>query len=142
MDPPEIVLDTNVLIAALRSRRGASYRLLRLIDSGRFFVNLSVPLLLQYEEVGRRILDATPLSVDDFNAILDYLCRTSRRRRIYYLWRPFLRDSDDDMVLELAVASGRASIITFNRADFQGAEQFGIRVMTPQEFLVEIEELP
>jgi predicted nucleic acid-binding protein len=56
--------------------------------------------------------------------------------------RPFLRDAKDDMVLELAVAAGSDVIVTYNKDDFCGVEQFGIRVMTAQEFLLEIGELP
>lgn len=142
MSPPEIVIDTNVFISALRSRRGASFRLFSILDSGAFFVNVSVPLILEYEEVGRRMLAATRLNQKDLGGILDYLCRVAHRRSIYYLWRPCLRDPSDDMVLELAVSAGQGLIITFNQADFDGAEQFGVRVLTPREFLVEIGEIP
>jgi predicted nucleic acid-binding protein len=60
--------------------------------------------------------------------------------KIYYLWRPFLRDPKDDMVLELAVSSDSRTIITHNHRDFRGAEQVGLRVLTPREFLREIGE--
>jgi putative PIN family toxin of toxin-antitoxin system len=141
MSLPEIVVDTNVFVSALRSSRGASFRLLSIIDCGRFFVNASVPLILEYEEVSRRMLADTRLNERDLGAILDYYCQVAHRRPIYYLWRPFLRDPSDDMVLELAVAAGQASIITFNGGDFQGADQFGVRILTPREFLVEIGEI-
>ncbi len=138
---PEIVIDTNVFVAALRSRRGASYRLINVIDGGKFAINVSVPLVLEYEEVGLRLLGDTLLNEADLQAILNYLCQVAKHRPIYYLWRPMLKDSADDMVLELAVSSGGATIITFNVSDFQGAEQFGVRVLTPREFLIEIGEL-
>jgi putative PIN family toxin of toxin-antitoxin system len=141
MKVPQVVLDTNVVIAALRSRRGASHRLLRLIDSGKFEINVSVPLVLEYEAAAKGILHQTTLDVKDIADIIDYLCAVANRQNVYYLWRPFSRDPKDDMVLELAVAAGCMAIVTFNQRDFRGAESFGIRVLTPQEFLREIGEL-
>lgn len=78
---------------------------------------------------------------DDIDDILDYLCSVGHRRTVYYLWRPFLSDPKDEMVLELAVAAGSDLIVTYNKSDFDGVEQFGIRVMTAQEFLKETGEL-
>ncbi|HZT79069.1 MAG TPA: putative toxin-antitoxin system toxin component, PIN family [Gemmataceae bacterium] len=135
-------MDTSVLVSALRSRRGTSHRLLRLIDSGKFEVCLSVPLLLEYEEVCKRLVRETPLTEPDIEDILDYLCRVAHRQRVFYLWRPSLKDPADDMLLELAVAAGCEGIITWNVRDFQGADRFGVRVLTPKEFLQEIGELP
>jgi predicted nucleic acid-binding protein len=140
MEPPGVVLDTNVFVSALRSRRGASFRLLGLVGTGRFEVELSVPLALEYAAAGRRALPDTSLSEADFDAILDFMCRTARCREVFYSWRPCLADPGDDMVLELAVAAGGVTIVTFNRADFRGAERFGVRVCSPQEFLAEIAE--
>ena len=138
----QIVIDTNVLVAALRSRRGASHRLLMLVDCGKFEINLSVPLVLEYEGAAKRLIGEVPLAETDIDDILDYLCAVANRRKVYYLWRPFLHDARDDMVLELAVVSNGDFIVTFNKRDFQGAEQFGIQVVTPQEFLAQIGELP
>jgi predicted nucleic acid-binding protein len=138
---PGVVLDTNVFISALRSRRGASFRILELVGTGRFEVELSVPLALEYEAVGRRELPATSLTEADFDAILDFVCRSARPREVFYTWRPCLPDAGDDMILELAVAAGGAAIVTFNLADFRGAERFGVRLLTPQEFLGEIGEV-
>jgi predicted nucleic acid-binding protein len=137
---PGVVLDTNVFVSALRSRRGASFRILELIGTGRFDVELSVPLALEYEAVGRRVLPSTTVSEPAFEAILDFVCRSARHRPVFYSWRPFLPDPGDDMILELAVAAGGAAVVTFNRADFRGAERFGVRVVCPREFLLEIEE--
>ena len=108
--------------------------------AGRFEVELSVPLALEYEAVGRRLRPATALSEDAFEAILDYVCRSARHREVFFSWRPCLADPGDDMVLELAVAAGGATIVTFNRAHFRGAERFGVRVLGPREFLAEIGE--
>src|SRR5262249_35293485 len=91
MSGPQIVLDTSARVVALRSRRGAAHRLLRRIDSGKFEVNLSVPLLLEYGEVCKRLVGETPLTEQDDEAILHYLCRVAHHRTVCYLWRPFLK---------------------------------------------------
>jgi len=138
MEPPRIVLDTNVIVAGLRSRRGASFRLLEQIGTGRFDIILSVPLILEYEDVLKRVHDQLGLSLDDIQTLLDYLCKVARRQSIFYLWRPFLPDSKDDMVLEVAVAGEAEIIVTFNRKDFVGIERFGLELLTPPEFVKKI----
>lgn len=137
---PSLVLNTNVFVSALRSRRGASFRLLELVGTGRFEIELSVPLALEYESVGRRMLPNTTVTEPAFEAILNYVCRSARHREVFFSWRPCLPDPGDDLVLELAVAAGGASIVTFNVSDFRGAERFGVRVLRPLEFLAEIGE--
>lgn len=129
------MLDTSVLAAAVRSRRGASFRLLSLLGTGRFELALSVPLVLEYESTLGRMLDDSPLGRDDVDALLDYLCSIADLQTVFFLWRPHLRDPKDDMVLELAVASRCDAIVTFNRRDFAGSEQFGIEIWTPAQFL-------
>lgn len=141
MKPCNIVIDTNVLVAALRSKRGASYKLLTLINSEKFRTRISVPLALEYEDVAKRLLADIPLTEQNVDNILDYLCAVAQRQQIFYLWRPFLQDPNDDMVLELAVAANCDFIVTYNKRDFRGAERFGLRVVTPKEFLKEIGEL-
>jgi putative PIN family toxin of toxin-antitoxin system len=138
----QIVIDTNVFVAALLSQKGASYRLLMLIDSGLFGVNLSVPLVVEYEDAAKRVLSQTALTEEDLDSILDYVCQVGKQQQIYYLWRPLLRDAKDDMVLELAVAAGCEFIVTFNQKDFAGVEVFGLTVVTPKEFLQQIGQLP
>ena len=135
MNPLHIVLDTNILVAAMRSRQGASYKLLMLMDRGLFEIHLSVPLVLEYEDVLMRLVGTFPFSPNDIHAILDYLCSVAHHQPIFYLWRPFLKDSKDDMVLELAVAAQCPIIVTFNTRDFRGVDQFGVRTMRPQEVL-------
>jgi putative PIN family toxin of toxin-antitoxin system len=137
-----VVLDTNVLVAASRSGRGASAKLLSLVGTGRFEICLSVPLLLEYESVLLRHID--PASADGRVQmdILNYLCSVADQRAIYFLWRPSLRDPKDEMVLETAVAGRCNTIISYNKKDFAGAEQFGLTVNTPQEFLRVIGALP
>ena len=143
MSPPKIVVDTNVFVSALRSQYGASYKLFTLLESGKFEFNLSVALATEYEDAGKRFLGKkSALRTSDIDDILDYVCSVANRRRVFYLWRPFLHDPKDDMVLELAVSAGCEIIVTYNKEDFKGAEQFGIRVITALEFLREIGELP
>ncbi len=141
MKPKQIVLDTNVLVAALRSQSGASHKLLLLIGSGKFEVNISVPLFLEYEYVLKQMLTEIKLSSEDVDDILDYIAFRSNRRTIHYLWRPVLSDPKDDMVVELAGAGNCEIIVTFNAQDFRGSEQFGLQIMRPQEFLPVIGEL-
>jgi putative PIN family toxin of toxin-antitoxin system len=137
-----VVIDTSVLVAALQARRGASYRLLMLVGSGEFDVHVSVPLVLAYEDAAKRLLEEIPMTERGIDDILDYLCAAAQRQQVFYLWRPFLRDLKADMVLELAVAGQCDLIVTDNETGFQGVEQFGLRVVTPKEFLEEIGELP
>ncbi len=141
MSYPRVVLDTNVLVAALRSRRGASFKVLSLVGDGLFETAISVALFLEYEHAARRLAPETRLTGQDIDRILDYICSVAILTKVSYLWRPTLRDADDDMVLEVAVAAGCGFVVTFNQADFAGAERFGVKVMTPAAFLAEIGEL-
>ena len=138
----QIVVDTNVWIAALRSKRGASHKLLSLIDSGQYEANISVPLVLEYEDTAKRFVGEIPLTERDIDDILDYICAVANQHKIYYLWRPFLSDPGDDMILELAVTAECDFIVTYNQSDFVGVEQFGLITLTPKEFLQKIGVLP
>ncbi len=131
----DIVLDTNVLVAGLRSRRGAAYRLLTLVGRSEFRINISVPLVLEYEDVLTRPEMKIPLSSSQIDDVLDYHCSVARHHEIFFLWRPFLKDPHDDMVLELAVKAACPLIVTYNGRDFAGSEQFGIQAITPGDFL-------
>ena len=130
-----IVLDTSVLVAGLRSRRGASYRLLAALGNPPLVTVMSVPLVFEYEAVLRRQAGELGLSDTDVDDTLDYLCAISEERQIHYLWRPTLPDPKDEFVLELAVEAGCRYIVTHNVTDFRGAERFGLRVVTPGQFL-------
>jgi predicted nucleic acid-binding protein len=80
------------------------------------------------------------LTVERIDCILEFLCASANLRPIFFLWRPLLSDPKDDFLLELAVESGADFIVTFNREDFRAAEQFGVSVLTPREFLARIGE--
>ena len=135
-----VVLDTNVLVAGLRSRRGAAFGVLSLIGSGAFEQCLSVPLLFEYEEVLKRPEAGVPLTLEAIEAVLDYLAASSDRRQIHFLWRPVLSDPRDDLVLEVAVAGGCDTVVTYNVKDFAGSERFGVRAQTPAQFLASLEK--
>jgi putative PIN family toxin of toxin-antitoxin system len=138
-----IVLDTNVILSTLRSKRGASHKLISLVGiSDRFEIYLSVPLVLEYADVLNRQSNDLGLTHQDIDDVLDYLCSAGQRRQIFFLWRTVLRDPKDEFVLELAVEGGCDLIITYNQRDFAGIERFGLRSMTPRDFLRLIEVLP
>jgi putative PIN family toxin of toxin-antitoxin system len=133
------VLDTNVLVAGLRSRNGASFALLsRLAEDSGLRPQLSVPLVLEYEATLMSQVRHLAVDAADIGELLDFICLSGEHHEIHYLWRPVLRDPKDEMVLELAVASGCKRIVTFNSRDFTGAEQFGVRLETPGQFLKRI----
>ena len=128
----KIVLDRNVLVTSLLSRNGASYKLLSLIDDEKIELVLSTPLVKEYEDVLSR--NKFALNTSDVKDILDYLCLISSHHKIYYLWRPIVKDIKDDMVLELAVKAN-AIIVTHNKKDFEGASKFNLPVLSASEFL-------
>lgn len=134
--PHRLVLDTNVLVAGLRSRRGASYRVLRLIEAGRAVPVLSVPLVFEYEEILKRDRGVLGLTIHDLDAVLDDLCALGERQAIHYLWRPVLRDPRDELVLEVAIAGGGVPIVTHNVRHFVESTQFGVPVYTPADWLL------
>jgi putative PIN family toxin of toxin-antitoxin system len=141
MERPRIVPDTNVWIPALRSRRGASFRLLSLIGTDRLELALSTALVLEYEEAAMRQLDEMFFTTEEVHQFLDFLCAESIHCSIFFLWRPLLPDPADDFVLELAVASGSDFLVTYNRRHFVGAERFGVRVVNARELLQMLGEL-
>jgi putative PIN family toxin of toxin-antitoxin system len=135
-----IILDTNLLVAALRSKHGASFALLTLVGNQRFELALSVPLVFEYEDVVMR--EELGIDASLAQSVINYLCQIAIRNETYFLWRPFLRDAKDDMVLEAAVTAQCSHIVTFNTRDFSGIEQFGIQALWPGDFLKLIGEQP
>lgn len=130
-----VVFDTSVLIAAVRSKQGASYALVSSLPSTQFQICLSVALYVEWQAVITRQEHLPPnQSSDNALAFLRYLASIAHLQDIYYLWRPQLRDPNDDMVLELAVASQARYIVTHNIRDFQNL-QFDVQAITPSDFL-------
>lgn len=136
---PRVVVDTNVVVSGLRSRRGVAHRLLERLGTGAFEHCISVGLLFEYEAALKRPGVGIRLSRARLDDILDFLAASGSRQQIHYLWRPTLRDRSDDLVLEVAVAGRCDAIVTFNARDFSGAERFGVRALTPREFLTDLE---
>ncbi len=131
-----IVLDTSVLVAAARSRQGASFALVSSLPDPRFEIALSVALYIEWQAVLTRPEHLPPgLRVEDALAYLRYILSIAHPQDVYYLWRPFLRDPDDDMVLECAVASGSQYLVTHNIRDFQRIGELGVAPITPASFL-------
>jgi len=132
------MLDTDVIIAAVVSPTDASRFLLREIGPGRLTAAASVPLMLEYEAVLKRpeTLERAGGTPADMDIILDQLAATMRQVPIWYLWRPQLRDRDDDMVLEAAANAAATYLVTFNIRDFgEAPEKFGIQLCRPSELV-------
>jgi putative PIN family toxin of toxin-antitoxin system len=129
------VIDTNVIISGMRSTLGASHAVLMAIHRRQFTPVLSVPLVMEYEEVCKRPGLLPHLSVSQIDVILDQVCSRAHEQRIFFHWRPFLPDPDDDMLVELAIAAQAPIIVTSNLRDVAPARSLGIQVLEPRDFI-------
>lgn len=137
-----VIIDTNILVSALKSEMGAAYALISKLPSKKFQISISVPLYMEYQDVLTRKEHLTGASTEkEILAFLRYLCKIANRHKIFFLWRPWLKDPKDDMVLELAVAAKSQFIITYNLKDFSNIQKFGIKAITPKRFLEIIKEV-
>lgn len=135
---PCAVLDTNVLVAAARSRLGASFALLQALRERRFTALVSVPLMLEYEAVLSRPeqLAASSYTAESMVKFLDAFCLLATPVHLHYLWRPQTRDPGDEMVLETALNGGAHALVTLNERDFAlAAANFRLKLQKPGEFL-------
>lgn len=131
-----VTLDTTVLISAARSRQGASFALVSSLPNPQFEFALSVALYTEWQAVLTRPEHLPPgMQGEDALGYLRYLTSIAHLQDIYYLWRPFLRDPGDDMVLECAVASGSQYLVTHNVRDFLRSTELGVIAITPADFL-------
>jgi putative PIN family toxin of toxin-antitoxin system len=136
-------MDTDAVVAAMRSPKGASAAILRAVRNGQATLLLSVPLALEYEAVCRRPehrLEAG-LSIRQVEIFLDAIIAMGEPMLTHYLWRPQLRDPNDEMVLEAAVNGRADALVTFNLRDFgNAAMQFGVDVLLPREAIARIKQ--
>ncbi len=134
----KLVLDTDVIVAALRSPKGASAALLLAADCGRVTLLATVTLCIEYEAVCTRAeqILASGGKRGDVDAFLDVIIDLVVPVDPWFLWRPQLRDAGDEMVLEAAVNGRADALVSFNRADYQPAAQaFGMPILLPAEAL-------
>jgi putative PIN family toxin of toxin-antitoxin system len=131
-----MILDTDVIVAAMRSPRGASAAILRAARGGRPILLLTVALALEYEATCRQAEHrlASGLSEQEVEIFLNAVIAMAEPVEIHFLWRPQLRDPGDEMVLEAAVNGRADALVTFNVRDFGAVpSRFGIEVLLPRE---------
>ncbi len=136
-----VVLDTSVIVAAVRSRHGASNRILEIAFAGTLKILATPALFLEYEEVlGRdeqRVVHG--LSPQRMSSYLIGLAAIIEPVRVYFQWRPQMQDTDDEMVLEAALNGGADAITSHNRKDFApAASKFNLRVLSPAELVKQV----
>ena len=129
------MLDTSVLVAGLRSKRGASFHILRAIRTKDIRIAVSVALVLEYESVLFRPGLIPGFTRQELARILDGLCLLADHQQVFFAWRPFLPDPAADLVLELAIAASASFVITHNTGDFRGSDSMGVRTITPASAL-------
>ncbi len=132
---PQLVIDTNVWVAAFRSRTGASRRVIDRVLEGEFDLHLTVPLLMEYEEIFLRERKAMGLTEEEVENLLAFITALGIRHEVHFLWRWQVADPDDAHVLEAAVTADCTHLVTFNERDLREAEQFGVAVVRPGALL-------
>lgn len=125
------ILDTSVLVSGLRSKQGASFQILQAIRRGEIRIAISVALVLEFEAVLLRPGLVPHYTAAEIATIVDAICLMGTHQPIFFAWRPFLADPNDDLLLELAVAASAPYIITHNINDFQGSDSMGVRAIMP-----------
>lgn len=132
----KVVLDTDVIVSALRSPKGASRFLLENLLKGAFVAVASVNMMFEYESVLTRPehLMAAGLTEEEMRKVVEGLAALMEPITPFFLWRPQLRDPNDEMILDVAVNGGCDAIVTFNRRHFEpAAEKFGLQILSPAE---------
>jgi predicted nucleic acid-binding protein len=136
-----VILDTNIVLAAMRSQTGASHRWLLTLGHPRWQSVITPALMYQYEDVSRRPGNAPGLSSQDITNILDLIYRQSHRQLLWFSWRPLSPDAGDDAVLEAAIAGRCEYVVSFNERHLRAASEFGIEVLRPSVLLRLIGEI-
>ena len=134
-------MDTDAVVAAMRSPAGASAAIIRVVRQRRATLLLSVPLAMEYEAVCRRSehREESGLAVEQVEIFLDAIIAMGEPVRTHFLWRPQLRDPNDEMVLEAAVNGRADALVTFNVRDYGTTPaQFGVEVLLPREAIARI----
>jgi len=135
-----ITIDTSVLFQAFYSSRGASHQIIRLVRSGELTMAISVPVFQEYRDILSRYENQSALNLeeDDVDVIMQFIATIGKPTNISYRWQPNLRGENDNMIVELARASGSAFLVTRNTKDFQieaDLQNDDIRIVTPGEFI-------
>lgn len=137
-----VLLDTSIVVATLRSRRGASHRLLELVAHGKVRPLVSTTLFLEYEDVLMRPETrlATKMDAANVEGFLAAFASAAEGVEVNFRWRPQLTDPNDELILEAAVNGAADALVTHNVRDFrEAAPRFGLRVLLPREVLKEVE---
>jgi predicted nucleic acid-binding protein len=132
------VMDTNVLVAAFRSRTGASFEVFRHLRLGLWTAVLSNHLLFEYEEILKGEAPTLNLSLSDVDQLLNAICARSEEWLLSHSWRPILTDPDDEPLVQLAIESGARLITTHNVGHLFPAKQLNIEILKPADFLARI----
>lgn len=136
-----VVLDTSVVVAALRSRSGAGNAVLRLVAKRRLRLLATPPLFLEYEDALKRPEQRLVhgLTIEEVDEMLAELAALIEPVEVHFQWRPQVRDPSDEMVLEAAINGHADALVTYNVADFAVAGQrFQIAVIRPADLLKKV----
>ena len=139
----KIVLDTSVVVAVLRTRHGAGNAVLRLVAARQLRLLATPPLFLEYEDVLKRPEQrlAHGLGLEEIDVFLAELAALVEPVEVHFLWRPQVRDPNDEMVLEAAINGRADALVTYNIADFASVgERFEIRILQPAELLRKVKK--
>jgi putative PIN family toxin of toxin-antitoxin system len=136
--PIRAIIDTNVFLSALWSKRGAAFEIFAELRRGRWQIVLSNHLVFEYEEVAKRKAAEMGLTLEDIDGVLDAICAAAEQRQLEPAWLPRLSDPDDEPVLQMAVEAKVPVIVTRDVGHLKPAQTFGIDVMKPAEFLAKL----
>lgn len=119
----------------MQSRFGQKCDYCRIVSLKRV---ISTALIFEYEDLLRRKQELLELADNEIESVLNQFCALAEYRRVHFLWRPRLTDATDDHLVELAMAAGGIPIVTHNQRHFQGLDDLGIKIMSPQQMLKEL----